>query len=179
MALFFIPKQIKPKKQLEKSIAVLPFRNKSIDQENAAFINGLMEKTLNNLQLINDFRVISRTSVEQYLDQIKSIPDIDRELGVNYIVEGSGQKYGNTFSLSVQLIKADKKEDHLWGRSFEQVIKEVDDILQIQSEIAEAIANELEANITAEEKQLIDKVPTQNLTALDFYQTGSEEYWKY
>jgi TolB-like protein len=166
-------------KELEKSIAVLPFRNESTDQENSAFVNGLMEKILNNLQLIKDFRVISRTSVEQYRNQSKSVPEIAKELGVNYIVEGSAQKYGNAFSLSVQLIKADKKEDHLWGASFEQEIKEVDDILNIQSEIAEAIAKELEANITTEEKQLIEKISTRNLTALDFYQTGREEHWKY
>ncbi|MBN1185986.1 MAG: hypothetical protein JXB49_27135, partial [Bacteroidales bacterium] len=77
-------------KELEKSIAVLPFRNESVDQENSAFVNGLMEKTLNNLQLIKDFRVISRTSVEQYRNQNKSAPEIAKELGVNYIVEGSG-----------------------------------------------------------------------------------------
>ncbi len=177
--LILVTKLLRPSARIEKSIAVLPFRNESPDQENTAFVNGLMEKTLNNLQLIKDFRVISRTSVEQYRDQNKTIPEIARELGVNYIVEGSAQKYGNAFSLSVQLIKAYKREDHLWGRSFEQEIREVDDILAIQTEIAEAIAKELEANITTDEKQLIDKIPTRNLTALDFYQKGKEEYTNY
>ena len=179
LGILFIPKLFNPSEQLEKSIAVLPFRNDSPDQSNSAFVNGLMEKILNNLQLIKDFRVISRTSVEQYRNINKSAPEIAKELGVNYIVEGSAQKYGNAFSLSVQLIKADKKEDHLWGKSFEQKIKEVDDILKIQTEIAEAIAKELEANITTEEERLIEKISTRNLTALDFYQTGREEYWKY
>ena len=99
----------------EKSIAVLPFKNDSKDEENTYFINGLMEEVLNNLQKIKDLRVISRTSVEQYRNQTKSIPEIAKELGVNYIVEGSGQKYGNAFRLRAQLIMA-AKESHLWGR---------------------------------------------------------------
>jgi TolB-like protein len=179
LGILFIPKFFKPSEEIEKSIAVLPFRNESTDQENSAFVNGLMEKTLNNLQLIKDLRVISRTSVEQYRDQTKSIPEIAKELGVNYIVEGSAQKYGNAFSLSVQLIEADKREDHLWGKSFEQEIKEVDDILKIQSEIAQAITNELKAFITPEEQQLIDKVPTTNLTAYDLHLQAQDFYYKY
>ncbi len=179
LGILFIPKLFKSSGEIEKSIAVLPFRNESTDQENSAFVNGLMEKTLNNLQLVKDLRVISRTSVEQYRDQTKSIPEIAKELGVNYIVEGSAQKYGNAFSLSVQLIKADKREDHLWGKSFEQEIKVVDDILKIQSEIAQAIANELKAFITPEEQQLIDKVPTTNLTAYDLHLQAQDFYFRY
>jgi len=81
----------------EKSIAVLPFINDSPDQENTYFINGVMEEILNNLQKIKDLRVISRTSVEQYRGQKKPIAEIAEELDVNYIVEGSAQKYGNAF----------------------------------------------------------------------------------
>jgi len=76
---------------VEKSVAILPFKNYSKDEENTYFLNGLMEEVLNNLQKIKDLRVISRTSVEQYRDQTKSIPKIASELGVSYIVEGSGQ----------------------------------------------------------------------------------------
>ena len=121
--------------KLEKSIAILPFKNDSPDEENTYFINGLMEEILNNLQKIKDLRVISRTSVEQYRNQTKPIPEIAKELGVNYIVEGSGQKYGNTFRLRTQLIMA-AKESHLWGESFQQKITEVEDIFRIQSQIA-------------------------------------------
>ena len=177
--LLLLPKLFKSTEKLEKSIAVLPFRNESAGQENSAFVNGLMEKTLNNLQLIKDFRVIPRTTVEQYRKLSKSIYEIARELSVNYIVEGSAQKYGNTFSLSVRLIKANKKEELLWGKSYEEEISGVDDILRIQSKIAQAIAKALEAKISAKEKQMIEKIPTRNLTALDFYQTGREEYIKY
>jgi TolB-like protein len=160
--------------KIEKSIAVLPFRNDSPNDTNTYFINGIMEKVLNNLQMIKELRVISRTSVEQYRNTTKSIPEIAKEQGVNYIVEGSGQKYGNKFSISVQLLKA-AKENHLWGDSYEREIKETKDIFDIQGQIALAIAAELKAVITPEEKQLIEKIPTTNVTALEFYQMGREE----
>lgn len=162
--------------RIEKSVAVLPFRNDSPDEENTYFINGLMEEILNNLQRIKDLRVISRTSVEQYRNQTKSLPEIAKELGVNYIVEGSGQKYGNVFRLRIQLIMA-AKESHLWGESFQNKITEVEDIFTIQSQIAEAIAKELKAVITPEEKILIEKIPTKELEAYDAYLKG-KFYWR-
>ena len=119
---------------------MLPFINDSPDQENTYFINGVMEEILNNLQKIKDLRVISRTSVEQYRGQKRPISEIAQELGVNYIVEGSGQKYGNNFRLRAQLIKAEH-ESHLWGESFQNEINDVKDIFSIQNKIAESIAS--------------------------------------
>lgn len=163
---------------LEKSIAVLPFRNNSPNDSNAYFINGVMEEVLNNLQKIKDVRIISRTSVEQYRNTSLSIPKIAKELGVNYIVEGSAQRYGNSFRINVQLIRA-KKETYLWARFYEQKINSPNDIIRIQSTIAQAIVSELEGTITPQEKQLIDKIPTTNLTAYDFYQKGKEQLSKF
>jgi TolB-like protein len=172
-------KQTQDLTKLEKSIAVLPFRNDSPNDSTTYFINGLMEEILNNLQKIKDFRVLSRTSVEQYRGETKlSLPEIAKKLNVNYVVEGSGQKYGNKTVLRVQLITADN-EKHLWGKTYEQEIHETSDIINIQSQIAQAIATELNAIITPEEKQLIEKTPTANLTAYDFYQRGREEHTKY
>ena len=165
--------------KLEKSIAVLPFINDSHDEENTYFINGIMDEVLNNLQKIKDFRVLSRTSAEKYRGSSKfSIPEIAKALDANYIVEGSGQKYGNTFRLRVQLIAA-KNEKHLWAESYEQEIKDTKDIFKIQSQIAQTIASELKATITPDEKQLIEKTSTTNLTAYDFYQRGKSEHTKY
>ncbi len=177
---FFIPTLSKPKELLEKSIAVLPFRNDSPNDSTTYFMNGVMEEILNNLQKINDFsRVLSRNSVERYRNNTdKSTPEIAKALGVNYIVEGSGQKYGNKFVLRVQLIVANN-ERHLWSKSYNREIRETSDIISIQSEIAQSIAAELKTIITPEEKQLINKIPTTNLTAYDFYQQGREEYTKY
>jgi adenylate cyclase len=162
--------------KLEKSVAILPFKNDSPDEENTYFVNGLMEEVLNNLQKIKDLRVISRTSVEQYRNQTKAIPEIARELGVNYIVEGSAQKYGSAFRLRAQLIMA-SKESHLWGESYQQKITEVEDIFRIQSQIAESIAKELKAVINPQEKDLIEKIPTKELEAYDAYLKG-QFYWR-
>jgi TolB-like protein len=177
---FLIPTLSKPKEQLEKSIAVLPFRNDSPNDSTTYFLNGVMEEILNNLQRISDFsRVLSRNSVEQFRNNTtKSTPEIAKRLNVNYIVEGSGQKYGNKFVLRVQLIAAGN-EKHLWGKSYDRIIRETSDIISIQSEIAQSIAAELKTIITPEEKQLINKIPTTSITAYDFYQQGRDEHTKY
>jgi len=135
----------------------------------------VMEEILNNLQRIKDLRVISRTSVEQYRGQGKSIPEIAEELGVNYIVEGSGQKYGNSFRLRAQLIMAEH-ESHLWGESFQQKITDVEDIFNIQIKIAESIAEELKAVISPEEKRLIEKIPAADLEVYNEY-LKARSYW--
>jgi len=169
LGLLIIPKLSKPTVEQVKSIAVLPFFNDSPDEENEYFINGIMDEILNNLQAIKDLSVVSRTSVEQYRGKDKPpIPEIARKLNVNYIVEGSGQKYGNTFRLRVQLIDGNK-DKHLWAESYEREIKETRDIFLIQTTIAEAIALELEAAITPDEKQQIGKAPAASLDAYDAY----------
>ena len=152
----------------EKSIAVLPFINDSPDQENTYFINGVMEEILGNLQKIKALRVISRTSVERYRDRKKSVREIAEELGVNYIVEGSAQKYGSAFRLRAQLIMA-SRETHIWGESFQQKITDVEDIFDIQIRIAKCIAEELKAVISPEEKKLIEKIPAADLAVYDQY----------
>jgi len=164
--------------KLEKSIAVLPFINDSPSDSNQYFINGIMEEILNNLMKIKDLRVLSRTSTTHYQGTDRpTIPEIAKKLNVNYIIEGSGQKYGNTFILSIQLIAANK-EKHLWGESYEEEIGEVRDYVRIRNKIARAIASELKAIITPEEKQLIEKVPTDNLEAYNLYLKGTYFYQK-
>ena len=106
-----------------------------------------MEEVLNHLQMVKDLRVISRTSVEQYRNTTKSVPEIAKELGVNYVVEGSGQKYGHSFNIKIQLIRA-VKEDQLWSKSYDQEIRDATDILNVQSKIAQSIVEELKANVT-------------------------------
>jgi TolB-like protein/AraC-like DNA-binding protein/tetratricopeptide (TPR) repeat protein len=167
-----------PFKYLGNSIAVLPFKNMSDSINNRYFIDGLMEEILTDLSRIHDLRVISRSSVEQFRESTNSTSDIANKLHVNYIVEGSGQKYGNTFRLRVQLIEA-STDRHIWAESFEQEVKEVKDIFGIQSHIAQVIASELKASITTEEKLIIEKLPTRSLTAYDFFQRGKDELDKH
>ena len=153
---------------LEKSIAVLPFKNDSNDSTNVYLINGLMESTLNNLQKIKDLKVISRTSTEKYRNISKSIPEMAQELNVSYFVEGSGQKIGNQILLNIQLIEA-QNDRHLWARQYR---REATDIFQLQQEVAKDIANEIRAIITWKEERQIEKKPTENLVAYDLFLKG-------
>jgi len=153
---------------LEKSIAVLPFKNDSNDSTNVYLINGLMESTLNNLQKIKDLRVISRTSVEKYRNNAKTIPEMADELNVTYFVEGSGQKMGDRIVLTIQLIDG-ATDRHLWSRQYR---RETKDIFALQQEISDDIAEEIQAVITPDEKNRIQKIPTQNLEAYDLFLKG-------
>ncbi|PXY02301.1 AraC family transcriptional regulator [Marinifilum breve] len=157
-------------KEEDKSIAVLPFKNDSKDSANVYIVNGLMESVLNHLQKIKDVRVISRTSVEKYRNTNMTIPEIAKELGVSYFVEGSGQKIGDQILLNIQLIKA-SNDKHLWA---EQYDRQANDIFNLQKEVAKKIATSVEAIITPEEEELIDKIPTENLEAYDEYLKAME-----
>ena len=168
---FFNPIFSKQKRQFEKSIAVLPFMNDSPNDSTTYFMDGVMEEILADLQTVKDLRVISRPSVEQYRKQNKSIPQIAKEQGVNYVLVGSGQKSGNIFRLRVKLIRA-SKESQLWAKSYGQELNDTKDIFSIQSEIAQAIAAQLEAVITPQEKQRIEKTYTKNMEAYEAYLKG-------
>jgi len=155
-----------------KSIAVLPFKNDSNDSTNLYLINGIMESLLDNLQQIEDLRVVSRTSVEKYRKNPRTIAEIARELNVNYVVEGSGQKIGDQILLHVQLIAAGD-DKRLWS---EQYNREVEDIFTLQMELARNITGEIKVFITPEEEQRIAKPPTDNLAAYDLFLQGMEYF---
>lgn len=177
LVLHIIPRTSK-KEILEKSIAVLPFRNDSSDDENAHFINGTMEAILDNLCKIEDLRVPGRTSVEQYRDISMPISEIAKNLNVSYVLEGSGQKLGNRIRLTVQLLEG-KSDRHLWSQQYDREIHEVEDLIDIQSEIAQLIASELHVVITPKEKQIIERIPTTSIQALGLYRRGRDEHMKY
>jgi TolB-like protein/Tfp pilus assembly protein PilF len=161
-------------KSIEKSIAVLPFKNDSNDSTNVYLINGLMESMLNNLQQIEDLRVISRTSSEKYRNTTKSIPEISKELDVNYFVEGSGQKIGDKILLNIQLIEA-SSDRHLWSKQYR---REAKDIFALQEEIAKNIADEIEVFISPEVEKRIQKKPTENLVAYDVFLKGRDAFYR-
>ena len=156
-----------------KSMAVLPFINNSPDAENAYFSNGTMEAIHSHLCKIKDLRVISRTSVEAYRNKPIPIPSIAEEKQVSYVLEGSMQKYGNKLRLTVTLF--DSNDRNLWSKLYNTEITQIEDLLTLQSDIAQMVAAEIEAVITPEEKFRIEKVPTRSLMAYDFYQRGLEE----
>ena len=132
-----------------------------------------MESTLNNLQKIEDLRVISRTSVEKYRNTDKAIPEIAEELNVNYFVEGSGQKIGDQVVLNIQLIEA-SSDRHLWA---EQYSRKVGDIFALQNEVATKITEAIEAIVTPAELEQIQKKPTENLQAYDYYLQALDPFY--
>ena len=164
--------------KIDNSIAVLPFHNESSDKENTYFINGTMESILDNLCKIEDLRVVSRNSVEQYRQNPKTTPVVAEEMNVSYILEGSGQKIGNRILLTVQLIEG-IQDRHLWSRQYDRNIQKVEDLIDLQVEIAKLVAAEINAVITPQEKEIIEIVPTESLAAYDYFQQGNEEFWKY
>jgi TolB-like protein len=171
---FVIIKTNSLKKEIEKSIAVLPFRNDSPEDSTQYFMDGVMEELLNKLQSLKSLRVVGRTSVEQFRGQDKSISEIAKELGVNYIVEGSGQKSGNSLRMRVQLLVA-KNESHLWGNSFEQETLDMGEYFSAQSNFAETIANELNAAMSQDEKKRIEKIHTIDFAAYDNYLRANQQ----
>jgi TolB-like protein/AraC-like DNA-binding protein len=159
----------------DKSIAVLPFENLSSETENRYEAIGMMDAILTSLSRIKDLRVISRTSVEQYRDSKKTVKTIGNELGVGYLLEGSLQKGNNKVRLIVQLIRT-KNENHVWSKIYDYEGK---DLFSVQSEVAEAVAGELQTIVTPLEQQLIRKLPTTNLTAYDYFIQGKGELEKH
>ncbi|HCY43680.1 MAG TPA: hypothetical protein DHV48_20485 [Prolixibacteraceae bacterium] len=174
-ASILITREISKSAIYEKSIAVLPFIYLSHEAEYKYQSDAMMDAILTNLSKIKDLRVVSRTSVEQYRESHKSAKDIGREQNVDYLLEGSVQHENNEVRLIVQLINT-KTEDHIWSDIYDYT---AEDVFSVQSEVAETVADELKAVITPEEKQLIQKVPTTNLTAYDFYLRGNDEYEQY
>jgi TolB-like protein/class 3 adenylate cyclase/Tfp pilus assembly protein PilF len=152
----------------EKSIAVLPFENRSEDKANAYFANGIQDEILTRLSKIADLKVISRTSTQHYKSAPENLPEIARQLGVAHILEGSVQKSGDAVRVNVQLIKA-ANDSHLWADTFD---RKLTDIFSVESEVAKAIADQLRAKLTGEEEQVIAAKPTDNPEAYDAYLRG-------
>jgi TolB-like protein/Flp pilus assembly protein TadD len=154
----------------EKSIAVLPFENLSADPENAFFADGVQDEILTNLAKIADLKVISRSSVMQYRGPTRNLRQIANELGVAHILEGNVQRAGNRVRVSAQLIEA-RTDAHLWAENYHRPL---DDVFAIQSEIAKAVADQLQAKLAPAEKAAIEQAPTANIVAYDRYLRGKK-----
>ena len=150
----------------EKSIAVLPFENRSRDPENAFFTDGVQDEILIDLARVADLKVISRTSVMPYKTGAKrNLRQIGNELGVAHVVEGGVQRVGNRVRVNAQLIDA-RTDAHLWAQTYD---RDLADVFAIQSEIAKAIADQLQAKLSPNEKSEIEQPPTTDVIAFDFY----------
>src|SRR5881275_848924 len=152
----------------QKSIAVLPFENRSEEKANAYFADGIQDEILTRLSKIADLKVISRTSTQHYKSAPENLPEIARQLGVAHILEGSVQKSGDTVRVNVQLIKA-ANDSHLWADTFD---RKLTDIFSVETEVATKIAETLQAKLTGAERNAIAARPTENTHAYQLYLRG-------
>jgi TolB-like protein/Flp pilus assembly protein TadD len=152
----------------KKSIAVLPFENLSDDKANAYFAEGVQDEILIRLAKIADLKVISRTSTQHFKSSPENLPEIARQLGVAYILEGSVQKSNDQVRVNVQLINA-ATDAHLWAETFD---RNLNDIFVVESEIAKTIADTLRVKLTGSEKIQLAKKPTTNQEAYELYLKG-------
>ena len=153
----------------DKSIAVLPFENRSEDKANAYFADSIQDEILTRLSKIADLKVISRTSTQQYKSARENLPEIAKQLGVAHILEGSVQKSGDSVRVNIQLIKA-ATDSHMWADTFD---RKLTDILSVESEVAMAIAERLHATLTGQEEPVIASKATNNPQAYDAYSVVS------
>jgi len=158
----------------EKSIAVLPFANRSAASENAEFFAaGVHDELLTLLSKLGDLKVISRTSVER-LDGNLSIPEIGALLKVATVLEGQVQRAGDRLRINVQLIKT-TEEDHLWATTYDRELT-ASNVFDVQSDIAKTIANELHVQLTSADDALLSTIPTNNTEALRLYMLGRQHH---
>src|SRR5882672_9562212 len=152
----------------DKSIAVLPFENRSEDKANAYFADGIQDEILTRLSKIADLKVISRTSTQHYQSKPANLREIAKQLGVANILEGSVQKVADQVRVNVQLINAES-DSHLWADTYD---RKLTDIFGVETEIAKRIADSLQANLTGHEEKALAVKPTNNSEAYDAYLRG-------
>ena len=168
--LYFDPSGQSKASDRDKTIAVLPFKNLSPDENNQYFADGMMDAILNDLSKISDLKVIPATSVEQYRNTTKTASEIGNELSATFLLEGSALQFGENVRITTKLVDAEN-EIQIWSDNYD---RQLDDIFLIHSEIAEQVSSSLHAELTIDEKQRIETTPTTNFVAYDFYLRGRD-----
>jgi TolB-like protein/predicted Zn-dependent protease len=173
VALFFLgrytaPIQREAARVAEKSIAILPFENLSEEKGNAYFAEGVQDEILTRLAKIADLKVISRTSTQRFKSSPENLREVAKQLGVANILEGSVQKAADQVRVNVQLVNA-LTDSHLWAETYD---RKLTDIFGVESEIAKAIAEALQAKLTGGEQRALAVKPTTNAEAYDAYLRG-------
>ncbi|MFL6554408.1 MAG: hypothetical protein ACJ8LV_13715, partial [Chthoniobacterales bacterium] len=158
----------------EKSIAVLPFENRSRDPDNAYFAEGIQDEILTKLSAVRDLKVISRTSTAKYQSKPDNLKKVAQELGVSTILEGAVQKAGDKVRVNVQLIDA-RADTHLWAKSYDRDLK---DVLKVESEVSREIAEALQANLSPSESHVLTAAQTQDAEAYDLFLRGEYEFYQ-
>ena len=160
---------------LDKSIAVLSFKNIGDDKNDEYFSDGMTEEIINSLAKVGDLKVISRTSIEQYKAVNKDIRTIANELDVSYILAGSVRKADNTFRISIQLIEAETGF-HLWSDEYD---REITNVLRVQRDISKEVTEALKIILTPSERENIENAPPVELTAYGLYLRARSELMNY
>src|SRR5438067_1558067 len=155
----------------DKSIAVLPFENLSDDKNAAYFADGIQDEILTKLASIADLKVISRTSTAKYKSKPEDLKTVSQQLGVATLLEGSVQKAGDKVRVNVQLVDA-RADSHLWTKSYDRDIK---DVFAVESEVAQEIADSLQAKLSPAEASTLATAPTKDSAAYDLFLTGEHE----
>ena len=171
VAVFFLGRYTAPRGEAAtaaKSIAVLPFENRSEEKANAYLADGIQDEILTRLAKIDELKVISRTSTARYKSSPEKVPEIARQLEVEHVLEGSVQKAGDQVRVTVQLIRA-ATDSHLWAETYD---RKLTDIFAVQTDIAENIAKALRAKLTPGEQKAVAAKPTDNPAAYDAYLRG-------
>src|ERR1043166_4152808 len=155
----------------QKSIAVLPFENLSDDKRGAYFAEGIQDEILTKLASIADLKVISRTSTAKYKSKPEDLKTVSQQLGVANVLEGSVQKAADKVRVNVQLIDA-HADSHLWAKSYDREIK---DVFAVESEVAQEIADSLQAKLSPAETSTLATAPTKDTAAYDLFLKGEYE----
>jgi TolB-like protein/Tfp pilus assembly protein PilF len=167
---FLLPRATAHK--IDKSIAVLPFENLSEEKANAYFAEGIQNEILTRLATVRDLKVISRTSTAKYQSKPDNLKTVAQELGVSTILEGAVQKAGDKVRVNVQLIDA-RADTHLWAKSYDRELK---DVLGVESEVSQEIAEALQANLSPSESHALASVGTRDAEAYDLFLRGEYEF---
>src|SRR5205809_1217367 len=159
-------------RKIDKSIAVLPFQNLSDEKANTYFAEGIQNEILTKLAAIRDLKVISRTSTAKYQSKPDDLKTVAQELGVSTILEGTVQRAGDKVRVNVQLIDA-RADTHLWAKSYDRDFK---DVLAVESEVSQEIAEALQANLSPSESHVLTAVRTPDTEAYDLFLRGEYEF---
>ena len=158
-------------RKIDKSVAVLPFQNLSDEKANAYFAEGIQNEILTKLARVRDLKVISRTSTAKYQSKPDNLKTVAQELGVSTILEGTVQRAGDKVRVNVQLIDA-RDDTHLWAKSYDREYK---DVLRVESEVSQEIADALQANLSPSESNALTSMRTHDTEAYDLFLRGEYE----
>ncbi len=156
----------------KKSIAVLPFENLSDDKGAAYFADGIQDEILTKLASIADLKVISRTSTAKYKSKPEDLKTVSQQLGVATVLEGSVQKASGKVRVNVQFIDA-RADSHLWAKTYD---RDIQDIFAVESEVAQEIADSLQAKLSPAEANTVASAPTKDSAAYDFFLKGEYQH---